>query len=96
MRTFVYVDGFNLYYGALKGTPHRWLDIKALVEKLLLPGHEIIKIKVERAAEGEEIVISRTPEAAWTLCGPRSVTGWRRCGVRWTICGPGWRRESRT
>ncbi|MBR4171680.1 MAG: hypothetical protein IKR48_08525 [Kiritimatiellae bacterium] len=23
MRTIVYVDGFNLYYGALKGTPYR-------------------------------------------------------------------------
>ena len=45
MRTFVYVDGFNLYYGALKGTPHKWLDIKALVGKLLIPGHEIVKIK---------------------------------------------------
>jgi len=45
MKTFVYVDGFNLYYGALKGTPYRWLDIKALVESLLRPGHEIEKIK---------------------------------------------------
>ncbi|MDA8399005.1 MAG: helicase-related protein, partial [Actinomycetota bacterium] len=29
-RTFVYIDGFNLYYRALKGTPHKWLDIEAL------------------------------------------------------------------
>lgn len=27
MRTVVYVDGFNLYYGALKGGPYRWLDL---------------------------------------------------------------------
>ena len=27
MRSIVYVDGFNLYYGALKGGPHRWLDL---------------------------------------------------------------------
>jgi len=26
MRTRVCVDGFNLYYGALKGTPFKWLD----------------------------------------------------------------------
>ena len=26
MRTQVYVDGFNLYYGALKDTPFKWLD----------------------------------------------------------------------
>jgi uncharacterized LabA/DUF88 family protein len=29
-RTFVYIDGFNLYYRALRGTPHKWLDIAAL------------------------------------------------------------------
>jgi hypothetical protein len=26
-RTRVYVDGFNLYYLALRGTPYRWLDL---------------------------------------------------------------------
>ena len=36
MRTRVYVDGFNLYYGALKGTPFRWLDPVRL-SALLLP-----------------------------------------------------------
>jgi len=45
VRTYVYVDGFNLYYGALKGTPYRWLDIKALVEKLLHPGHAVTSLK---------------------------------------------------
>ena len=39
MRTFVYVDGFNLYYGALKGTPFKWLDLVALFEKVLQPRH---------------------------------------------------------
>ena len=29
-RTIVYIDGFNLYYRALKGTPHKWLDIEAM------------------------------------------------------------------
>ncbi len=29
MRTNVYIDGFNLYYGCLKGTPHKWLDLDA-------------------------------------------------------------------
>jgi hypothetical protein len=23
-RAAVYIDGFNLYYGALKGTPYKW------------------------------------------------------------------------
>ncbi|MDE2851368.1 MAG: NYN domain-containing protein [Acidobacteriota bacterium] len=26
MKTSVYIDGLNLYYGALKGTPFKWLD----------------------------------------------------------------------
>jgi hypothetical protein len=30
MKTNVYVDTFNLYYGCLKGTPYRWLDILSL------------------------------------------------------------------
>ena len=29
MRTFVYVDGFNLYYGALKRSSWKWLDLPA-------------------------------------------------------------------
>ena len=45
MRTFVYVDGFNLYYGALKGTPFKWLDPVSLFEKVLQPHHKILKVK---------------------------------------------------
>lgn len=45
MRTYVYIDGFNLYYGALKGTPHKWLDVKALFKAILRPENEILKIK---------------------------------------------------
>ena len=44
MKTYVYVDGFNLYYGAVRGTPFKWLDIKKLCE-LLLPKHQIAWIK---------------------------------------------------
>lgn len=44
MRTNVYVDGFNLYYGALRKTPYRWLDLNALF-KALLPKNEIQEIK---------------------------------------------------
>lgn len=35
MRTAVYIDGFNLYYRALKRTPYRWLDIFALSQQLV-------------------------------------------------------------
>jgi len=44
LRTNVYVDGFNLYYGALRKTPYRWLDLNALF-KALLPKNEIQEIK---------------------------------------------------
>jgi hypothetical protein len=37
MRTIVYIDGFNLYYGAVKGTPYKWLDLKSVCQKLLDP-----------------------------------------------------------
>jgi uncharacterized LabA/DUF88 family protein len=40
----VYVDGFNLYYGAVKGTPFKWLDISKLCQ-LLLPKNQALKIK---------------------------------------------------
>lgn len=44
MRTNVYIDGFNLYYGAVKGTPHRWLDLARLCA-LLLPSDTIQRIR---------------------------------------------------
>jgi uncharacterized LabA/DUF88 family protein len=43
-RTIVYIDGFNLYYRALKGTPHKWLDIAALSAAVLPSGHTIERI----------------------------------------------------
>ena len=45
MRTIVYVDGFNLYYGALKGTPYKWLDILAMSRKILSPKNQLVGIK---------------------------------------------------
>jgi uncharacterized LabA/DUF88 family protein len=44
MRTYVYVDGFNLYYGAVKGTSYKWLNIQKLCQ-LLLPKNQILRIK---------------------------------------------------
>ncbi|GIU83753.1 MAG: hypothetical protein KatS3mg008_0528 [Acidimicrobiales bacterium] len=44
MPTIVYIDGFNLYYGAVKGTPYKWLDLEALCRRLL-PKDKIVKIR---------------------------------------------------
>lgn len=44
MATNVYVDGFNLYFGCLKGTPYRWLDLAELC-RVLLPRDDIHRIR---------------------------------------------------
>ena len=46
MRTIVYVDWFNLYYGVIKSTPFWWLDIHKLVSSILKPNLEITNIKL--------------------------------------------------
>jgi uncharacterized LabA/DUF88 family protein len=42
-KTIVYVDGFNLYYGALRRTPYRWLDLRALC-RAMLPQDDVVSI----------------------------------------------------
>jgi len=44
MRLNVYVDAFNLYYGCLRKTPYKWLDLLALSHKLF-PRDEIHRIR---------------------------------------------------
>lgn len=40
----VYIDGFNLYYGALKGTQYKWLDLGSLCRNLL-PTYTVKRIR---------------------------------------------------
>ena len=35
MRAYVYVDGFNLYYRALKDTPYKWVNLSRLAARVL-------------------------------------------------------------
>lgn len=44
MRSNIYVDGFNLYYGAVRNTPYKWLNI-ALLSENLCPGININRIR---------------------------------------------------
>lgn len=37
MKTRIYIDGYNLYYGCLKGTSFKWLDVLSLFETHILP-----------------------------------------------------------
>jgi uncharacterized LabA/DUF88 family protein len=36
LKTAVYIDGYNLYYGRLRGTGFKWLDVVRLFDDLLL------------------------------------------------------------
>jgi hypothetical protein len=59
-KVYVYVDGFNLYYGALKSTPYRWLNISALCAAML-PGDQIAAIRYFTAT------VSARPQAGGGL-----------------------------
>ena len=44
MRTTIYVDGFNLYYGCLKNTDFKWLNLQVLFSNILARHHSIDRI----------------------------------------------------
>jgi hypothetical protein len=56
VKTNVYIDGFNLYYGAVKGTPYKWLDLAVLCTRLF-PRNQIHRIRYFTA-----IVDARPPD----------------------------------
>jgi 6-hydroxy-3-succinoylpyridine 3-monooxygenase len=71
VRTRVYVDGYNLYYGCLKGTAFKWLDLQTLFRDRILPSSsptpaELAGIKyftasiLERAARALDSVSSQS------------------------------------
>jgi hypothetical protein len=44
VKANVYVDGFSLYYAALKRTPYKWLDLRKL-SPFMLPNDRIHRIR---------------------------------------------------
>jgi hypothetical protein len=51
-RTAVYVDGYNLYYGRLRHTAFKWLDLVALFRSLLKvqdPSSKLLAVKIYTA-----------------------------------------------
>jgi hypothetical protein len=44
VKTNVYIDGFNLYYGAVKDTSYKWLDLHKLCT-LIFPNNDIQRIR---------------------------------------------------
>jgi len=53
-RTVIYVDGFNFYYGILKYTPYKWLNI-----------HNLLSVLIKERAPESEIIECRF-YTAWT------------------------------
>ena len=45
MRTTVYIDGFNLYYGSLKQSKAKWLDLFIYFSKMLPSDCKLEKVK---------------------------------------------------
>lgn len=37
LRTRIYIDGYNLYYGCLRKSPFKWLDVLTLFESKIIP-----------------------------------------------------------
>ncbi len=44
MRSSVYIDGLNFYYGALKGTAYKWLDVHAIAQHLVHRDDELVAV----------------------------------------------------
>jgi hypothetical protein len=68
-KVYVYVDGFNLYYGALKRTPYKWLDLAALC-RLMLPNDSIEHIKYYTARVFTTQARQSTSRFICAHCGP--------------------------
>jgi hypothetical protein len=70
LQTIVYIDGFNLYYGACRAAGRRWLNPLALAQRLL-PNDEIVEVAYFTAN------IKRDPESPRTAphAAPRRWSG---------------------
>ena len=48
MKTIIYIDGYNLYYGAIHGSPYKWLDFVKLFRSICHqqnPASDIVSVK---------------------------------------------------
>lgn len=45
MKAIAYIDGYNLYYGLLKGSSYKWLDLWAFARCLLKCDVDLAKVK---------------------------------------------------
>jgi len=86
MKTIAYVDGYNFYHGRLKHTAYKWLDLRAMIESVLLvqdPATDLVgvkfftaNIKARLARKGEESVAAQSNyHRALTIKGVEVVLG---------------------
>ena len=45
IKTIVYIDGFNLFYGLLQHKPNRWLNLVNFAQALVGPEHDVTAVK---------------------------------------------------
>jgi len=71
-KTIVYIDGFNLYFGCLKGTPYRWLNLWEFAQNIATAQAEVSAVRYFTAR-----VTHASPFGFWaSLC---SLLGEARC-----------------
>lgn len=88
-RTIVYVDGFNFYYGQVRGTPWKWLDPAVLFRRVLGPQNNLVKVKyftarVQPSPNNPNVISGRTSTCA--RC--RRIARWSSCTTG-IFCGTG-------
>ena len=44
-RVIIYVDGFNLYYGAVKNSTYKWLDLVKLAKNVVGAGIDLVSLR---------------------------------------------------
>ena len=74
MQTNVYVDAFNVYYGCLRGSAFKWLDLGALSRRLL-PRDNIHRIRYFTALVAARPPTFRQPQRQQAYLRALRTTG---------------------
>ena len=83
MQVRVYVDGFNLYYGAVKGTSYKWLNPVELARQLVPAGYVVDKpIRMVTTERGKPVARQQAFLAALHTV---EVHMGRYCPGRWAM-----------
>ena len=72
MNTHVYVDAFNLYYGSLKGTAYKWLNLVQFLS-LSFPSNKINHVHYFTAKVKASRVLKNVESQAFSSAFPSLV-----------------------